>query len=178
MNSKVTLRIFSGAFSLVEVTLALGVVSIALLSVVGLLGSAMDTSKVAGKDTALAAMASQVLGELRSVPFDALGHENPRIAAQDATQLPEIIVGVDLEESRYFFTNEGVPLASSGPDAHYECVVRKSLDADSASASSDLTHQTINRMRVILHFTWPVSSSADPLQRPGSSLLNASIARY
>ncbi|MEZ0388274.1 MAG: hypothetical protein ACAI34_14470 [Verrucomicrobium sp.] len=178
MNSKATLRNLSGAFSLVEVTLALGVVSVALLSIVGLLGSAMDTSRVAGKDTALAAMGSQVLGELRSVPFDALGQADPRTAAQNAAQLPEIIAGADLAESRYFFTNEGVPLASSGADAQYECVVRKFLDADSASASSDLTHQTINRLRVILHFTWPVSSSADPLQRPGSSLLNASIARY
>lgn len=161
-------------FSLVEVALALGIVALALLSIVGLLGSAIDTGAEAGKETALASMAGQVMVDLRGVPFDALAQASPRAAASDPAALPVLVAGTPLADSAYFFTVEGTPLAGPGPEAHYQCVVRKAADESSKTVSDE----TINRTRVVLHFTWPVPAHADPLQRPGSSLFNASIARY
>ena len=61
-----------GAFSLVEVVLAIGVLTFALTSMIGLLGVAMQSDKSSGSATALAAMSQQVYNTLRSIPFASL----------------------------------------------------------------------------------------------------------
>ncbi|TLD68931.1 hypothetical protein FEM03_19925 [Phragmitibacter flavus] len=159
-------------FSLAEVTLALGIASVALLSVVGLLSLAMDTSEEAGEDTALAAMTGMVVGDLHVVPFDALGRSKPWSAMAEAA------APGPMEDSVYYFTQEGVPLsgtlAATDPKAHFECVVEKSEDEGFRRIAGSVS----NLVEVKLHFTWPVSANADPNLRPGESIFHASIARY
>lgn len=157
------------AFSLVEVTVALGIASIALLAVVGLLGTAIETSGDAGQDTALAAMAGQVLGELRAAPFDSLGQASPRQPRSGNPTLAE-----EMEDSVYYFTQEGSPLPGPSDQAHFECVVQKKADKTTLSASSG----TINKVDTLLTFTWQVPGQSASTKHPGKFLLNASIARY
>ena len=159
-------------FSLAEVTLALGIASIALLSVVGLLSLAMNTSGTAGEDTSLTTMAGLITGDLHAAPFDQLGRSTPRLPMADGETIPATFV-----DSIYYFTQEGVPLSAaataSSPDAHFECVVKKSVDESFRSVGG-----VSNLVQMQLNFTWPVSTSPDPDKRPGKSTFHASIARY
>jgi len=164
-------------FSLVEVTLALGIASVALLSVVGLLSVAMDTSGDAGQDTSLAAMASQVMGDLHAAPFDGLGQASPRTPLTTKITLPPALM-----DSAYYFTAEGVPItgasAATSPDAHFECVVKKTVDDTYRAVETPGTPQIYNLVQVELGFTWPVSTNTDREKRPGKFALHESIARY
>lgn len=159
-------------FSLAEVTLALGIASIALLSVVGLLSLAMDTSGTAGQDTALTTMAGFVTGDLHVAPFDQLGRPFPTLPMGEDETMP-----ATLADSIYYFTQEGVPLpktaTATSTEAHFECVVKKSVDESFRSVGG-----ISNMVQVQLNFTWPVSTSPDPAKRPEKSTFHASIARY
>ena len=55
-------------FSLVEITLSLGVMSICLLAVLGLLPMASQTNRAAAADTAAASIATAVLADIRATP--------------------------------------------------------------------------------------------------------------
>jgi uncharacterized protein (TIGR02598 family) len=55
-------------FSLVEITLSLGIISICLLAVLGLLPTASQTNRLAAADTAAASIASAVLADIRATP--------------------------------------------------------------------------------------------------------------
>lgn len=55
-------------FSLVEITLSLGVMAICLLAVLGLLPIASQTNRSAAADTAAASIAAAVLADIRATP--------------------------------------------------------------------------------------------------------------
>jgi uncharacterized protein (TIGR02598 family) len=55
-------------FSLVEITLSLGVMSICLLAVLGLLPIASQTNRSAAADTAAASIAAAILADIRATP--------------------------------------------------------------------------------------------------------------
>jgi uncharacterized protein (TIGR02598 family) len=55
-------------FSLVEITLSLGVMSICLLAVLGLLPIASQTNRLAAADTAAASIAAAMLADIRATP--------------------------------------------------------------------------------------------------------------
>lgn len=157
------------AFSLAEVVLALGLCSIALLSIVGLLGVSMKSSQDAGDHTALAAMSQQVLTDLAAAPFNALGEAQPRATANPPATLPEI-----LADSIYYFNDQGIMVAANADDVVYQCTVRKTPDA----STRGLDDGPFNRVQLELHFTWPVTANADPARRPHQQRLHASLVRY
>lgn len=88
-------------FSLTEVTLAVGVASVALMSVVGLMPFLLNSEKENGTNTTYAALSTQVLGRIKS----------------------EIAAGAT-PSSVYCFSLEGesVP-AGDDPRAIYQCDV-------------------------------------------------------
>jgi len=159
-----------GGFSLVEVVLALGVATVALVSVIGLLSAAVNTSEAAGHDTRLAAMSTLVLNDLRASPFDALWEKVPRAGKSNAT----ISTGSTPPDSEYYFTNEGTLVdaakVAGNFDVLYQCVVKKTPDPKSKSANGG----AYNLIQLQLSFSWPVSAT----KRPGSKTIYASIARY
>ncbi|MDD5350584.1 MAG: hypothetical protein PHQ12_10270 [Chthoniobacteraceae bacterium] len=165
------------AFSLVEVVLALGIVTIALFPMIGLLSVALDATGSAGDDTALAAMCAQALADLRAAPFDALGDPAPRQAATIPATLP-----TTLADSTYYFSTEGTLIsgtnAAGDPHALYECVVKKFPESDTQGEKSGSTAGPYNRVKLELFFSWPVSSNPDPAKRAGKQWYYASIARY
>jgi uncharacterized protein (TIGR02598 family) len=83
------------AFSLVEVVIALGVISFALVSMLGLLGVGINASRQSSESTAMTAMISQVLGKVRA-----------------ASNAPPA--------TNFFFDADGLPLTNS-VGAIYEC---------------------------------------------------------
>jgi uncharacterized protein (TIGR02598 family) len=61
-------------FSLVEVTIAMGIVSFALISLIGLLSVGIFTGKESTEDTRLAAVSKYVMTESQRMPFNNLGN--------------------------------------------------------------------------------------------------------
>ena len=160
----------SRGFSLVEVALALGVATVALVSVIGLLSAAVTTSADAGHDTKLAAMSAQVLNDLRASPFDALWEKVPRAGKSNAATS----TGAKPPDSEYYFTSDGTPVdaakVAGNFDVTYQCVVKKTPDPRTRSANGG----PYNQLQLQLSFSWPVSAA----KRPGGKTIYASIARY
>lgn len=167
-----------GGFSLIEITLALGVAGVALVSIVGLLGVAANSNRTAGRDTTMVSMTHQVLADLRAANFDDLWdavpwNENgtPKLnkpATGSAALAPA--------SSVYFFTADGTPVpaakAKSNPETAYECTVRKVPDPVTRTANSG----AFNLLRLELLFVSPPgASSANAVNR---QTVHASLARY
>lgn len=172
------MRIFNNVckgFSLTEVVLALGLSSVGLLSIVGLLGVSMQASRHAGDDAALAAMTAQVLAELDAAPFDALALADlQHVSSADSFDtLP-----ATLPDSVYYFSEQGRRVPPTGTDLEntpvYACRVGKVPD----EATRGVGNGAYNLVHVELHFSWPVEAHSDPEQRPGQSRVYASMARY
>jgi len=66
-------RLLRRGFSLVEVTLALGVVSFSLLAIIGLVGSGLASVRESANDSAIAAIIQHVRAELTQPDFSGLG---------------------------------------------------------------------------------------------------------
>jgi Tfp pilus assembly protein PilV len=77
MKTRLSLR---AAFSLVEVTLALGVASISMLALTGLLPIGMNSSKTSIEQTNVTNILNAVVTDLRSAP-----NPNPRGSAQTSS---------------------------------------------------------------------------------------------
>jgi len=143
-------------FTLVEVVLALGIATIGLVSILGLLNAATDAEGSAGHDTTLVAMSDYVLNELHTTPFDALWSEDP---TQNWSAAPT--TGTNIPDTIFYFTNEGAALslseAGTNPDYLYKCVVRKTPDPN----SQNILNGTYNLLKVQLDFYWPAISTLD-----------------
>jgi hypothetical protein len=183
---------------LVEIVLALGLISFALVGIFGLLSVATVSSSNSDRDTLVVSMTSQVLSDLRAVPFDSLWLEEPRTRPTPPT-LPEVHEGPP-KDSVYYFDGEGRFLSQSQtaipPEAVYKCRVQKREDrwdgtppvgtADRAFLAPSIGYklaatedqkrrgqQEVNLLNLQLLFTWPARG------KPGQTLTtNAKIARY
>jgi len=164
-------RLIDAGFSLVEVTLALGLIAVGILSVLGLLGTSLASRSQARNDVVLASMSTQVLAKLRAAPFWALGSDD--LATGTAGPLP-----ATLDESVFYFDLNGSEVAKTatgvGNEPVFECRVRKAPDEALAGVSGGQE----NLVEVELYFTWPVAASTDPAKRPEQCRVHTSVARY
>ena len=62
----------SVGFSLVEVVLAIGVIAFAMVALLGLLAVSTNSSRSSDEDTSVAAVAREVMTQMRSVPYSTL----------------------------------------------------------------------------------------------------------
>lgn len=110
------------AFSLIEVVIALGVVSFCLVGILGLLSVAFNSSRHAGSDIAIILMATDVMSDLQLQSFDSV---EQNIAGSGAT---------------YFFREDGSRLSSAtGNEAPiYQCVVTGTADTATRTTNSSL----------------------------------------
>jgi uncharacterized protein (TIGR02598 family) len=122
--------------------LALGVVSFAIVALLGLLVVSADSSRTSDADTVIASMARQVSAELRSMPFSAL-------PSSGAT---------------WFFDNEGRRVAAA-TGAIYRCQII--LTADAAYDSLD---GTTNLYQVRLDFSSALRKDPPVLQSASTAL--------
>ncbi len=74
----------SRGFTLVEVSLAMGVVSFGLLSLISLLTLAMDGVRGASSDLVGSQIASRIIGEMQQCPWDQVAARNGQVSHYDA----------------------------------------------------------------------------------------------
>jgi uncharacterized protein (TIGR02598 family) len=124
------------AFSLVEITLALGVMAICLLAVLGLLPIASNTNRSAAADTAAASLAAAVLADIRATP-------------KTATSSTQFAVPLGIN-SVLFFDAEG----QATPTANNTSIYR--VDTTFPTNSSGTNAATFVYVKV----SWPAAASA------------------
>ena len=154
------------AFTLVEIALAVGVIAFSLTAIVGLLVSALGSSKESTDDTLIAAMTKSVVSDLRQKPFTS-------VLSLAALTSPTI----------YFDGGGNRLLDSSGADltsaatalnagAIYQCTEIFSPDANTMSANAT---QKVNLMHIQFTFKWPVTAASTT---KNSKIMYASVANY
>jgi len=141
------------AFTLVEIVLALGIVSFAIVGLIGLLTVSFDSGRASDEDTLIASMARQIVTELRAQPFDNLASQ-----AGDSGPI-------------YYFDHEA-HLVTSSSDAIYQAQVRITADTD-FNTQSTTSGATVNLYEILMPFV----RTAAP-KRLAIQTLHASIARY
>lgn len=137
------------AFSLVEVTMAIGIFAFAIVAVIGLLAVSMNSDKAAASDSVLALMTQDVTARLRGQPFATLA------------ALPGY-ADTDLNPD-FYYSMEGSLTPVTHADAYYSCRV-----ARRATASPNLDCLS-------LEFRWP---KAVPTAQQSSRFVTLSVARY
>lgn len=147
------LPVSNRAFSLVEIALALGIVSFAIVALLGLVAVSFDSNRASDEDTLIASMARQVVVELRAIPFD------------------ELAAGTNSARETFYFDHEAHRLA--GPaNAVYQCYPRVSPDTD-FNTQGATNGPKVNLCEVLM----PFLRNAAP-DKPAIQTIHASIARY
>lgn len=165
-------------FTLVEIALAIGVAAVALVTIIGLLGGALESNHSAGRDTTLVAMTTHVMSDLRSAPsFESLWFEKPR--EKGFVKKPNGVPSAVPADTSYYFTEDGQPVTGTNPKSDlsviYECTVKKTPDMPRVNENKGPS----NLLKLQLVFTSPVSANPSlPDKRPHRRIINASIARF
>ena len=139
------------ALSLVEITLALGVMAICLLAVLGLLPIASNTNRLAAADTASASIAAAVLADLRATPK----------TAASSTQFA-ISFGAN---SVLFFDAEGQPTTTVDAASIYRADVTFPINPAGANAAT-FVHVKVS---------WPAAAS--PTNAAGTAEMFSALNR-
>jgi uncharacterized protein (TIGR02598 family) len=108
-----------GGFSLIEVALALGIVSFALIPVMSMLPVGLATIQGSMNQTVTTSIAQQLRGELQEASFSSL---------QTLTTTP------------YYYTVEGIATVSSDPNAYYKVTFAVSNTTIPGGGSFDNTN--------------------------------------
>lgn len=118
------------AFSLVEVAIALGIVSFALIALLGLMTASLNSGKRAYEDTTIASLTQRVVTEIKTNTFANLA-------------------GLDRD---LYFTYDGTPVAGTD-GAYYRCRLQSlaHASADLPAAAKNSAHG----LRVRLAFFCP-----------------------
>jgi uncharacterized protein (TIGR02598 family) len=145
------------AFSLIEVTISLGIMAFVLTGVTGLLSGALSTTRSSADDNAFTLISRNVVEDVRGRSLDDLSS----------------VVAVPR-----FFMEDGNPCTATNDSAAiqqhalYRCVLSTSSDADTASSSG-----TINMVMLNLRVTWPMTTAGSATER-NSRNIYVKIARY
>lgn len=134
------------AFSLVEVVLALGIVSFALVALLGLLSVGLKSSKQAGDDTEVAAITWQVVSKLRNAT-------------------PTFTVGTPIS---YCYDIRGQEVPATSSLSYYICSFNSRR-----LPNTEVTANTINAIVGKLEITWPASAPAG--KRPNTNLVHVTF---
>jgi Tfp pilus assembly protein PilV len=151
------------AFSLVEVTLALGVASVSLLAIFALLPVGVKTNQVAIEQTASTDVLSAVAADLRATPVT-----TPRGGAATSPRfgivIPSNPVGANTTTTLYF-TSEGRFSTTLVPGSRYRVSVTFSPNGAEARTAT-FAH---------LNATWP--APAAPINAEGTAEMFVALDR-
>ncbi len=132
-----------------EVVIALGVISFAIIGILSILTTALHEGREASDDTMLVAMVNRMITELRATPFSELSNGNNGYYKV------------------YYFDSDGLPV-SSKDTALYGCtVVLAAPDAETKKVTGD------NYKLVQLQFASPVQAA-----NPPKRILNATVSNF
>jgi uncharacterized protein (TIGR02598 family) len=130
---------FGRAFSLIEVVLAIGVVSFALLTIVGLLPTGLATMQKAQLLQATANIANQIRGQVLLLSFCST-------SSNAIQQLPQ---------THYYYTLDGIPVESGDSDVYYTASFTTSSISASSAQISDASFSSDNAQTITVTVTYP-----------------------
>lgn len=161
MTSPVPLRKAVEGFSLIEVTMAIGIVAFALTAIMGLLSITLKNSKSAQDDTLVAEMTGDLMSYLRKQPFADI---------PNLTNVYFDVNGKRLNPINSSGVIQGMSASSAlAGGAVYECLPSVAGDTNTVSASG-----ATNLWRLTLKFQWP----AGVANTPNGKSIHADVARY
>jgi uncharacterized protein (TIGR02598 family) len=151
------------AFSLVEVTIAIGIAAFGIISLLGLMGAFMTSGRESAEDTVLSDIAKSVAADLRSRPFDkpASGVDNslsslsPPPPATPPPPAPSYYDAVGMK-------------VSAGTSALYTCTVTLTPKTE----FNTVTTNAINLYEARIEFRWPYP------QNTSKKTFHINLARY
>ncbi|XHR31134.1 MAG: Verru_Chthon cassette protein B [Chthoniobacteraceae bacterium] len=125
------------AFSLVEITLALGIASFSLVSVLGLLPIGLSNARSATNQTAAMNLVTVIAADVRATPAG-------------ATQSPRFKIDVSTlnQQQTLYFSDLGTASASLDGDARYKAVIKAVWQPSS--------NETLTRIKIV----WPPQASS------------------
>ncbi len=132
------------AFSLVEVVLAIGIVSVAILVILGVLSVGLQSSREASEDTFLALSTQQLAAWSKSQTFSNLAVDS--LASSNS-------VFYFNAQGVLARTSDGAPATAPAADSHYLCTVKKNLSGIST-----------NFLHLQYRFEWPLAAPAPSRQ--------------
>jgi uncharacterized protein (TIGR02598 family) len=160
-------------FSLVEVCMALGIVSFAIIAVLGMLTVGINTNKNSLENTAISIMSRQVVGSLRAQTFSDL----PNIASvttSSQTQLLEAYFdasGMRLQDTSTTPPADLSRTAALTKGALYKCTV--SAKGDTQTTGLSLNSSTLPALVALtITFSWPAQLTTPP----NSAVVHASLS--
>jgi uncharacterized protein (TIGR02598 family) len=153
-------------FSLVEIVLAMGVISFAVVAILGLISLGINSAKGSLDESLVAAMSRQVVANLRQQQFSG----NP-LFATIPTAGPATTI-----QTAYFDTNGTLLTGSTQQQALqqggvYRCVVTGSAVIEGPAPKLSATSPCM--VDLDLTFTWPLGATA-----ANSFSLRTGLARY
>ena len=127
------------AFSLVEVVLSIGVVSFALLTIVGLLPTGLSTMQKAQTLQATGNIANQIRGQMLLLSFSSTNN--------NAIQL--------LPQTHYYYTADGIPVEGTSSEVYYTVSFKTSAISTQSAPITDASFDSYNAQSVVVTITYP-----------------------
>jgi Tfp pilus assembly protein PilV len=158
---KITVRYRSG-FSLVEVTLALGVAAVCLVTIFALLPVGLQTTQNANQQVASADIMGAVIADLRATPLT-IPPGSAATSPKFAIPIPANPVGATTT-TILFFSSKGQFSSSVNSDSRYQLAV--AIVPNSAPRAATLVN---------LKMTWPAAAS--PANASGSGEMFLALDR-
>jgi len=109
----------NGGFGLVEIVISLGVVSFALIALVGLTMVGLNSSRAAQEDTVVASLARNAVAELKTLGYTRLS---------------------TLASTNLYYTYDGAVTNATAAEAYYKCDIR----IQSPSGNTPLCNLIVN----------------------------------
>jgi len=149
------------AFSLVEVALAVGIVSFAMLGVLGTLSVGLQSVRDSITETAKANIVGHLRGELQRIPF-----------SDDTSSTYNIGT---LEGESYFYSRDGLRTEGNDPRAYYkaEFAVTNAGVVSSEGAEKSAAFQPESARNVTVTLKFPVGVSTGDQQTSVFSIFSA-----
>ena len=142
------------SFSLVEVTLALGVAGISLLVIFSLLPVGLQTNQRSIEQTASADILTAVVADLRATPPTS-PRGNPALSPQFGISIP---AAGSPGMIALFFNSAGQSASSQQSDSRYRITIRFAASDDSGTRTATFA---------ILQATWPAGAAINNAQGSG-----------
>lgn len=137
----------SPAFSLVEVTLALGVAGFCLIAVMGLLPVSVQTNRAAVQQTTANGILSAVISDLRTVP---------KGAWQNSKQFKTVFPNKNGTPNHLYFSNDG-STGTKADQAYGNTVFDVTVTGINLPGAGPKTADLIN-----VKVSWPYAASSPP----------------
>ncbi len=150
------------AFSLVEVTIALGVAGFCLLAIVGLLQSGLSSERSTVDQTLATGVVADIFDDLRATPVGTNTTSELKIDLAGSSGTPQII----------FFSGAGYPTGPKGSAATSDSRFRAGVQVD------PLTNGAGNQCHPSAHLCQLAGSSRFFLERVASETVRIGRARY